>query len=234
MSTGVIAADAAVRSLVREELGAEGVSKRRRIDVVPLRLAAPAAPVSAFVVHDADVHDADIREAGDIAVLRTHEERFADLVRRQHHRFAHLAYMLCGDRTQAEDVVAEAYARVWPKFRKDRVDDPNAYVRRAVVNQIRGGFRRRLLERREEARQAVDRRVTICPESSVDDWELLGPALLQLPVTQRAVVVLRFLEDLSEDDTAMVLGLKPGTVKSRCSRGLEQLRRLLCEADLDG
>ena len=106
-----------------------------------LRSASPVrrAPTSALLPDDDDV-----------AVLRTHEERFADLVHRQHHRFAHLAFMLCGDRTQAEDVVADAYVRVWPKFRKDRVDDPGAYVRRVVVNQIRGGFRRRLLERREE------------------------------------------------------------------------------------
>jgi RNA polymerase sigma-70 factor (sigma-E family) len=227
MSTGVIAKRAAVRSLVREDLGADGVSKRRRIDVVPLRLASPAtptAPLPTFVDHDAD----------DIAVLHTHEERFADLVRRHHHRFAHLAFMLCGDRNQAEDVVAEAYARVWPKFCKNRVDDPSAYVRRAIVNQIRGGFRRRLLERREEARQTVDQRVTMHPEASVDDRELLGPALLQLPVAQRAVIVLRFLEDLSEEQTAAVLGVQPGTVKSRCSRGLDQLRRLLSEANVDG
>ncbi|MGZ8763151.1 MAG: RNA polymerase sigma factor [Acidimicrobiia bacterium] len=200
------------------------MSRRRRIDAVPLRLAGPTAPIAALLPDGDD----------DVAVLHTHEERFADLVHRQHHRFAHLAFVLCGDRTQAEDVVADAYVRVWPKFRKDRVDDPSAYVRRAVVNQIRGGFRRRLLERREEARQSVDERMPLHPESSVDDWELLGPALLQLPVTQRAVIVLRFLEDLSEDDTATVLGVKPGTVKSRSSRGLEQLRRLLREADLDG
>lgn len=224
MSTGVIAEGAAVRSPGQRGDGVEGVSRRRRVDVVPLRVAGPAVSTSTFPVDRDD----------DVAVLHSHEERFADLVRRQHHRFAHLAFMLCGDRAQAEDVVADAYARVWPKFRTDRVDDPVAYVRSAVVNQIRGGFRRRLLERREEARQTVERRVTLHPEASIDDWELLGPALLQLPVTQRAVIVLRFLEDLSEDDTATVLGVKPGTVKSRCSRGLEQLRRLLRETDTDG
>ena len=224
MPTGVISA-AAVRSPGQRGDGAEGVSRRRRIDVVPLRVAGPTASTSALLADGVD---------DDVAVLHSHEERFADLVRRQHHRFAHLAFMLCGDRTQAEDVVADAYVRVWPKFRTDRVDDPGAYVRRAVVNQIRGGLRRRLLERREEARQTVEQHVTLHPEASIDDWELLGPALLQLPVTQRAVIVLRFLEDLSEDDTATVLGVKPGTVKSRCSRGLEQLRRLLSEADTDG
>ena len=123
---------------------------------------------------------------------------------------------------------------MWPQFRRDGVDDPVAYVRRAVVNQIRGGFRRRHLERREEERRVVDWREGVRPESSVDDRSLLGPALLLLPLDQRAVLVLRFLEDLSEEATAATLGVKVGTVKSRCARGLEQLRRLLGEDGLRG
>jgi RNA polymerase sigma factor (sigma-70 family) len=139
--------------------------------------------------------------------------------------------MLCGNRARAEDAVAEAYARVWPRYRRGRVREPLPYLRRAVVNQVTGSHRRRAIEEREAERWAVDRRALARTESAVDDKEMLRPALLALPTSQRAVIVLRFLEDLSEQETAELLGVKPGTVKSRTARGLEQLRRLLEESD---
>jgi RNA polymerase sigma-70 factor (sigma-E family) len=169
-----------------------------------------------------------VDELAEAVVQHTGTERgFGQVVAEHHHGLAQLAYVMCGDRQQAEDAVAEAYARVWPRFRRGKVDDLLPYLRRAVVNEIRGGWRRKLLERREETRRQVDWRAGLSPESEIDDNALLWPALLQLPATQRAVVVLRFLEDLSEEQTADMLGLKVGTVKSRAGRGLEQLRRLL-------
>jgi RNA polymerase sigma-70 factor (sigma-E family) len=163
--------------------------------------------------------------------LPTAEAAFSELIAGSHHRLEHLAYMLCGDRARAEDAVAEAYARVWPRYRRGRVREPLAYLRRAVVNQITGSHRRQAIEEREAQRWVVDRSVLTRAESTVDDSELLKPALLALPAAQRAVIVLRFLEDLSEQETAELLGVKPGTVKSRTARGLEQLRRLLEESD---
>jgi RNA polymerase sigma-70 factor (sigma-E family) len=156
----------------------------------------------------------------------TAEAAFSELIESSHRRLEHLAYMLCGDKARAEDAVAEAYARVWPRYRRGRVREPLAYLRRAVVNQVTGSYRRRAIEEREAQRWTVDRGARN-GEAAVDDSELLRPALLTLPSTQRAVIVLRFLEDLSEQETAELLGLKPGTVKSRTARGLEQLRRLL-------
>lgn len=161
----------------------------------------------------------------------TVETAFSELIADSHHRLEHLAYMLCGDRTRAEDAVAEAYAKVWPRYRRGEVREPHAYLRRVVVNQITGSHRRRAIEKREAQRWIVERRAADVTESAVDDSVMLRPALLALPAKQRAVVVLRFLEDLSEQETASLLGLAPGTVKSRTARGLEQLRRLLGESD---
>jgi RNA polymerase sigma-70 factor (sigma-E family) len=154
-------------------------------------------------------------------------EEFGELVAVHHQRLARLAYLLCGDRQQAEDAVAEAYAKVWPRYRRGSVDDVGAYLRQAVVNQIRGGFRRRIVERREEQRQIIDLRHVDPEEGVVDARESLTPAIAALPAPQRAVIVLRYYEDLSEEDTARLLGISVGTVKSRSSRGLQRLRVLV-------
>lgn len=164
--------------------------------------------------------------------FRSDQQAFGAIVAEHHVRLARLAFMLCGNRQQAEDAVADAYARVWPRYRRGRIDDLVPYLRRAVVNQINGGFRRRFLERREEERHTVDLRDDHRDHRSVEDRELLGPALQALPVAQRMVIVLRFLEDLSEEETALILGIKLGTVKSRAARALEQLRRVLGEEAL--
>jgi RNA polymerase sigma-70 factor (sigma-E family) len=158
------------------------------------------------------------------------EASFSQLIADSHRRLEHLAYMLCGDRATAEDAVAEAYAKVWPRYRRGRVREPYAYLRRAVVNQVTGSHRKAAIEQREVQRWTGDMNAP-ATESTIDDSEMLKPALLALPAKQRAVIVLRFLEDLSEQETAAVLGVKPGTVKSRSARGLEQLRRLLEEPD---
>jgi RNA polymerase sigma-70 factor (sigma-E family) len=149
---------------------------------------------------------------------------FAALVATYHDRLARLAYLLCSNREQAEDAVSEAYAKTWPRFKSGHVENPPVYLRTAVVNQVRGGLRRRLLERREEQRQRIDWREGASPHRDVEDREVLEPAVRRLPPTQRAVIVLRFYEDMSEEEVATLLGVPAGTVKSRCSRGLAQLR----------
>jgi RNA polymerase sigma-70 factor (sigma-E family) len=157
----------------------------------------------------------------------TRREAFGDAVRQHHRHLAGLAYSMCGNAQQAEDAVAEAFARVWPKFRRGAVDDLVPYLRSAVINEVRGGWRRRILERREEQRHVVDWRDGESPHRNVEDRDALWPALRQLPAGQRVVVVMRFVEDMSEEETARVLDLRIGTVKSRAARGLEQLRRLV-------
>jgi RNA polymerase sigma-70 factor (sigma-E family) len=156
-------------------------------------------------------------------------DRFSQAVAAHHQQLARLAFLLCNDRQQAEDAVAETYARVWPKYRRGTIDDLLPYLRRAVANQVRGGLRRRMLEQREAQRRKVDWHDGVSPERSVDDAEIILPALEALPQNQRAVLVLRYYEDLSEDEIADTLDIPAGTVKSRCARGLEQLRRVMGE-----
>lgn len=164
-----------------------------------------------------------------MAGIRTAEE-FADHYRAEATACLGLAYALCGDRSLAEEVVADAFARTWPVFQEGRIDDVHAYVRRAVVNTMNGRFRRRSLERRHAVREANEAERTASGGAErVDDHVSLWPALQSLPAPQRAVLVLRFLEDQSEQQTATLLGVRVGTVKSRTARGLARLQELLEE-----
>ena len=79
-----------------------------------------------------------------------------DLVRLHHRRLVALAYALCGNRSDAEDIVADAYARTWPRLARGQVDDPAAYLRRAVVNGTASWRRYRFVVRREELRRRVN------------------------------------------------------------------------------
>lgn len=142
-----------------------------------------------------------------------------------------LAYLLCGDERRAEDAVAEAFAKVWPKWRGGHVDDLLPYLRRAVVNQVNGGFRRRVLERREAARQWGDLRGQRAVDDAAADAQAVAAALRRLPEGQRTAIVLRYYQDLTEVQTAEVLGINVGTVKSQVSRGLDKLRALLAEEE---
>ena len=151
---------------------------------------------------------------------------FTEAVALHHAQLARLAYRLCGDAGRAEDAVADAYARVWPRWRRGQVGELYPYLRQAVIHQIYGGHRRRLLERREAERRRPDPAAPAF-ERQVDDHAQLWTALARLSPAHRAVVVLRLVEDLSEDETAALLGIAPGTVKSRLSRALDHLRRLV-------
>jgi RNA polymerase sigma factor (sigma-70 family) len=142
-----------------------------------------------------------------------------------------LAYAVSGDASTAEDVVAEAVARVWVRWRKDDIDDLRAYLRRAVVNEVIGRGRRRRHREQRAPFLSIDDRPPI--EVAVDDRHVLWSALLALPVEQRAAIALRFLTDLTEVETATTLDIPLGTVKSRVSRGLEQLRVHLSEVGHD-
>jgi RNA polymerase sigma-70 factor (sigma-E family) len=137
-------------------------------------------------------------------------------------RFGHL---LTGSPAEAEDLVQEALARSMRRWRRERPDDPVAYVRKVMVNTHltrwrRWGSRVRLGEVPEIA--ADDARL----ERS-HDRDALRRALAALPPGQRAVIVLRYLEDMPDDAIAALLGCQPATVRSQAFRGLAALRPLL-------
>jgi len=134
-----------------------------------------------------------------------------------------LAYLLTGDRELAEDLVQDAFVKV--AGRLVHLRDPGAfapYLRKTIVNMSRSYFRRRKLERAHlEAQAPLAHHDNT---SGALDREAIWAALGKLTQRQRAAIVLRFYEDLSESQVADVLQCRPGTVKSLVSRGLETLR----------
>ncbi len=137
-----------------------------------------------------------------------------------------LAFLLTGDRALAEDLVQDAFARLIGRLRHLR--EPNAfwtYLRRTIVNLATSHFRHRRVER------AYLERLATAPSSvpNVNDEldETMHRVLLGLPQRQRAAIVLRFYEDLSDVQTAAVLGCSSGTVRSLVSRGMRTLREEL-------
>jgi RNA polymerase sigma-70 factor (sigma-E family) len=140
-----------------------------------------------------------------------------------------LAYALTGDQGHAEDVAQAAFARAyssWPKVR--RTGNPEAYVRRIVINENRNRFRRqRVTERLTGAPPESARAGTTSADTTrqYDERSALMAALQRLGPRQRAVVVLRYWLGLTEAETAAELGCSVGTVKSQASRALATLRQ---------
>lgn len=159
---------------------------------------------------------------GEAAHVREHAGRMGELYARYAPGAARLAYLLTGDRATADDLVQEAFVRVFGRFRDLR--DPGAfesYLRRTVVNLTNSHFRRLRTEREYVRRRRVERPVSIPDIAARDEmWQ----ALQRLPARQRTAIVLRYYEDLSEAATADALRCPVGTVKSLVSRGLERLR----------
>ncbi len=137
------------------------------------------------------------------------------------------AYVLCGDRQRAEDLVQSALARVLKHWSRVRVmEHPEAYVRQAVVREHLAWWRRR--SSAEVVSDAPPDRAlpgdfTTTAAERDETWRLLAG----LPPRQRAVLVLRFYEDLDDAAVARLLGTTESTVRSNATRGLAALRRAL-------
>jgi RNA polymerase sigma-70 factor (sigma-E family) len=156
---------------------------------------------------------------------------FADFFEHERRRALRLAYVMCGDASAAEDLVAEAFARMYPAFQKG-IADPGAYLRRAIANSARDRWRHKDVEQRYEARvQVMWAKETRATDEELAARDAVGEAMASLPPRQRAVVALRYLEDMSEAETAAVLEVSVGTVKAHASRGLERLREILAAHD---
>jgi RNA polymerase sigma-70 factor (sigma-E family) len=137
-----------------------------------------------------------------------------------------LAYLLTGEADLAEDLVQDAFVRIIGRFAQQRSPEMfDAYLRRTVVNLSYGVFRRRRVERAFLAAEA--RRAPTAPAGALPDVEAsdeLWHQLRRVAPRQRAVLVLRYYEDLSEHQTADVLGCSVRTVKSLTVRGLAAMR----------
>lgn len=155
------------------------------------------------------------------------EERhdYVEYVRARRPALYRAAYLICGDAYRADDLVQITLTTLFRKWRRAReADNLDAWVHqmlvRAYLSERRlGWYRVRLTA------QAPER--GLVPASTVEDRQELTTALAQLPRTQRTVLVLRFLCDLSVEDVAAALRCSPSNVKSHTSRGLAALRHLL-------
>ena len=130
------------------------------------------------------------------------------------------AYLLVHDEALAEDLLQTALTKAW--FAWKRIEgDPEAYVRRILVTTSASWWRRKWTHEMPSA-DLPERATAATDEAAV--WQDLWNAIGQLPGRQRAVVVLRYLEDRTEAETARLLGCSLGTVKSQCSKALAKLR----------
>ena len=137
------------------------------------------------------------------------------------------AYLLTGDRGHAEDLVQNALTKTyrhWGTVRRSGV--PEAYVRRILVNERNSRWRRDRSRTREVVGEVPDRPGGDETQAYADRDEM-WQALRAMPPRTRAVLVLRYWEDLSEAETADLLGCTVGTVKSQASRGLRKLAEVL-------
>lgn len=151
---------------------------------------------------------------------------FAEFAAARQTHLLRSAYLLTGDRDSAQDLAQETLVRLltaWPRV--SAADDPFAYSRRTMLN---------LYLRSRRRRWHGERPQPVLPElpapdehARADQRDVLRRALATLPARQRAAVVLRQFEDLSEADTAAVMRCSTGTVKSLTSRGLASLRAQL-------
>ena len=146
---------------------------------------------------------------------------------RQHHLYR-TAYLLCGDRDRAQDLVQTTLVALLRSWRKARLaENPDAYAKKALV--------RAFLTEQRKLRRSVSAHAMLRTEpgtsaAAADPAELrlvVLDALRALPPKPRTMVILRYWEDLSVEETAALLGCSTGNVKSQCSRSLAKLRELL-------
>ena len=157
---------------------------------------------------------------------RAAEAEFSGFMHSRWLQLVRLGFALTGDKGLAEDLAQTALARAyasWPKI--CRSGDPDAYVRRVLVNANRSRFRKRRVA--EQLTGTVPEPAGGDAAGRSDDRLVLMSALLGLPPRQRSVVMLRFWLDMTQAEVATALGCSEGNVKSQASRALAKLRASL-------
>ena len=154
------------------------------------------------------------------------DEDFTDFVASRWTPLYRLAYLLAASPTGAEDLLQTALEKAYVRWgRISQMEHPEAYVRRMLVTTLVSSRRRAWLGERPTEHLPEDTEDSC--ELGVLDHSLLWPLVCALPDRQRAVIVLRFYEDMSEAQVADVMGCAPGTVKSQTAAAKAALRRAL-------
>jgi RNA polymerase sigma-70 factor (sigma-E family) len=198
----------------------------------------PAEPAASVVLPDTVVRRTDPADVGDpvgkvgkvgrlgggdrvegpgIVVEGIGVGTFDELFRLRYEGMVRVAYLLLGSQPEAEDVVQDAFARI--ELRWSRLDNPEGYLHRCVVNRSHDLLRRRRLEQRFRSLRRDE-----TTELGADE---LADALAALPPKRRTAVVLKYYAGLREREIAEAMGVRPGTVKSMLHRALAQLREVI-------
>jgi len=157
------------------------------------------------------------------------EQDFVEFVAARWTSLYRLAYLLTASPTAAEDLLQATFEKAYGRWsRISRMEFPEAYIRRMLTNALVSSRRRAWL--REVSYESMPETAGDAIDVGVLDRSLLWPLVCALPVRQRAVIVLRYYEDLTEAQIADVLGCAPGTVKSQTSSAMKALRRALAAA----
>jgi RNA polymerase sigma-70 factor (sigma-E family) len=150
------------------------------------------------------------------------DSQFPEFFASQYWGLRRLGFLLTGDWAQGEELAQEALVRVWWRWALvHRQEHPEAYARKVLINRHRSLLRRLRLD----ARHAGQARVETADASQREELLVVWAAIRRLPNRQRAVVVLRYYEDLPELEVARLLRMPVGTVKSTANRALARLRR---------
>jgi RNA polymerase sigma factor (sigma-70 family) len=157
----------------------------------------------------------------DLPVVRAHSsptsgDSFEVVYDRNWQALYRFAFVLLGDRNEAEETAQEAFARWY--VRRDSVTNPDAYLRTVVANLSRGRHRRRAVARRHEQKAHHSIFETAAPEDPIN------LIVRGLPNKQQVAIVLRYVEGRSDDEIAVILQCRPTSVRSLLARAIKQLR----------
>jgi RNA polymerase sigma-70 factor, ECF subfamily len=159
------------------------------------------------------------------------EQQFPEFFAGQYGRLRRLGFLLTGDWAQAEELAQEALVRVWWRWALvRRLEHPEAYARKVLVNRHRSVLRRLRLEASRAGTAPVEHATGA---GQREEMLAVRAAIRRLPARQRTVLVLRYHEDLPEAEVARLLRIPVGTVKSTTSRALARLRRELSAQSVD-
>lgn len=157
-------------------------------------------------------------------------EGFREFFAARHHALSRTAFLLTGDHGEAEDLLQEALTKTVGRWRKVSTgDNPEGYVRQVMLNEVRSRWRRRRRGVEHPVGEMADSVDGHEMEAEAADRSVLAAALRRLTPKQRSVLYLRYYEDMSETETAEMLGCATGTVKSQTHDALAKLRTVAPE-----
>jgi RNA polymerase sigma-70 factor (sigma-E family) len=153
--------------------------------------------------------------------VRGRDQDFAEFFSTRFEGARRIAYAMCGSWSEAEEIAQNAFVRVYGRWARIRIETVDAYLR-TVLTRVFLDSRRRGRSREHAVAEPPEQAVP--PDHSSDERMAMHAALMAVPPGQRAVLVLRFVADLSVEQVAGALGCSAGTVKSQTARGLATLR----------